>query len=158
MVVWSSWESFNAVATLAELATISALSSLHFCINRFSLSWDFFKALWSFSYSTRNFSKLRSPINSPRTCKTRKYSWSWQSYLHKPFRYFELVSDLNDISIYYQGIEMAYLLEVLFQCLEGTIIDRGLFFVLRLKLKFNVNSYIQCKMYTNINVLIILHV
>ena len=58
MVPLSSWESFKAVVTLAELATISALSSRHFCISLFSLSWDLLRVWWSFSYSTRNFSRL----------------------------------------------------------------------------------------------------
>ena len=68
MVAWSSCDNFRAVETFAEFATISAFSSLHFCINLFSLSWDFFNALWSFSYSPRNLSRLLSPISSWRTC------------------------------------------------------------------------------------------
>lgn len=76
IVVWSSWESFKAVWTLEAFATISAFSSRHFCINRFSLSWDFFNALCNFSYSTRNFSRLLSPMSSPRTYKTiEKSKW-----------------------------------------------------------------------------------
>lgn len=64
---WSSWDNFNAVATLAELAVISAFNSLVFCIKRFSLSWLFFRALWSFSYSCRNLSSVLSPFNCSRT-------------------------------------------------------------------------------------------
>lgn len=76
IVVWSSWESFKAVWTLEAFATISAFSSRHFCINRFSLSWDFFNALCNFSYSTRNFSRLLSPMSSPRTYKAiEKSKW-----------------------------------------------------------------------------------
>lgn len=44
IVPLSSWESLSAVVTFAELATISALSSRHFCMSLFSLSWDFFNA------------------------------------------------------------------------------------------------------------------
>ena len=69
IVVWSSWESFKAVWTFEAFATISAFNSRHFCIKRFSLSWDFFNALCNFSYSTRNFSRLLSPMSSPRTYK-----------------------------------------------------------------------------------------
>ena len=72
MVVWSSCDSFKAVETLAEFATISAFNSLHFPINLFSLSCDFFNAFINFSYSTLNFSRLLSPISSPST--------SWKSF------------------------------------------------------------------------------
>ena len=72
IVVLSSCESLRALLTLAALATISTFSSLHFVISLRSLSCDFFRARWSFSYSVLNFSKLSSPINSPRV--------SWKSF------------------------------------------------------------------------------
>lgn len=64
---WSSWDNFRAVATLAELAVISAFNSLVFCIKRFSLSWLFLRALWSFSYSWRNLSRVLSPLSCSST-------------------------------------------------------------------------------------------
>mmetsp|Transcript_23941 Transcript_23941/g.66474 ORF Transcript_23941/g.66474 Transcript_23941/m.66474 type:complete len:215 (-) Transcript_23941:78-722(-) len=68
IVLWSSSLSLRAVWTFAAFATISALSSRHFLMRRFSLSWDFFRARWIFSYSTRNLSRLWSPTSSSRTC------------------------------------------------------------------------------------------
>mmetsp|Transcript_45548 Transcript_45548/g.75933 ORF Transcript_45548/g.75933 Transcript_45548/m.75933 type:complete len:314 (-) Transcript_45548:4-945(-) len=79
MVDWSSSLSFSAVCTFAAFAMISELSSLHFLISRFSLSWDFFKARWIFSYSTRNRSRLLSPTNSEST------SWMSRSRASKAF-------------------------------------------------------------------------
>ena len=64
MALLSSSLNFMADWTLAELVTNSEFNSRHFCIKRFSLSWDFNSARWSFSYSLRNLSKLRSPATS----------------------------------------------------------------------------------------------
>mmetsp|Transcript_12820 Transcript_12820/g.32954 ORF Transcript_12820/g.32954 Transcript_12820/m.32954 type:complete len:487 (-) Transcript_12820:24-1484(-) len=66
MVAWSSWESLSAVCTLAAFVTISWLSSRHFLIRCFSLSWDFFRARCSFSYSCLKCSSDLSPTSSWR--------------------------------------------------------------------------------------------
>mmetsp|Transcript_78077 Transcript_78077/g.236745 ORF Transcript_78077/g.236745 Transcript_78077/m.236745 type:complete len:460 (-) Transcript_78077:11-1390(-) len=66
IVAWSSWESFSAVCTFTAFCTISVLSSRHFLMRCFSLSWDFFSARWSFSYSWRKCSRLLSPTSSCR--------------------------------------------------------------------------------------------
>mmetsp|Transcript_2240 Transcript_2240/g.4602 ORF Transcript_2240/g.4602 Transcript_2240/m.4602 type:complete len:217 (-) Transcript_2240:7-657(-) len=72
IVAWSSLDRFKAVWTFVALDTISWFSSRHFLIKRFSLSWDFFRARWSFSYSRRKCSSDLSPMSS---CKT-----SWKSF------------------------------------------------------------------------------
>mmetsp|Transcript_87719 Transcript_87719/g.246443 ORF Transcript_87719/g.246443 Transcript_87719/m.246443 type:complete len:240 (+) Transcript_87719:1953-2672(+) len=64
IVAWSSCESFKAVWTFTAFCTISVLSSRHFLMRPFSLSWDFFKARWSFSYSCRKCSSDLSPTSS----------------------------------------------------------------------------------------------
>mmetsp|Transcript_79778 Transcript_79778/g.225843 ORF Transcript_79778/g.225843 Transcript_79778/m.225843 type:complete len:272 (-) Transcript_79778:2-817(-) len=66
MVAWSSCDSLRAVCTLTALWTISVLRSRHFLIKCFSLSWDFFRALCSFSYSWRKCSRDLSPTSSWR--------------------------------------------------------------------------------------------
>ena len=67
IVCWSSWDNLKAVLIFAWLFTISVFNSRHFFTRRFSWSCDFFNALWSFSYSRRNFSRLWSPMSSDNT-------------------------------------------------------------------------------------------
>ncbi len=71
-MAWSSSASFMAVDTLTVLDIISAFSSLHLDISLFSFSWDFCRALATFSYSTRNFSNFSSPNIS--------FNTSWMSF------------------------------------------------------------------------------
>lgn len=58
----------------AWAATISPFSSWHFLMSRFSLSWDFFSARCSFSYSTRKRSArllLGDPQSTPESFGTQ---------------------------------------------------------------------------------------
>mmetsp|Transcript_104451 Transcript_104451/g.277924 ORF Transcript_104451/g.277924 Transcript_104451/m.277924 type:complete len:408 (+) Transcript_104451:1533-2756(+) len=64
IVDWSSCESFSAVCTFTAFCTISVLSSRHFLMRCFSLSWDFLRARCNFSYSWRKCSSDLSPTSS----------------------------------------------------------------------------------------------